>query len=235
MKARVGLHGAARLFAALGLAGLVLVSAGPAASGWQAQTEHTVVDGVAEFFGSTCPFGDWVPAVDTVCEDWIAQLFKESYPKQHNRAAWGAFLVRAVSLVRADGTVDTLDEITGLTFDVKSTFDELHLAFASVSASIPMSDGSTRRIDLAWDGSGAAREVAGNNGPYNLNRGLEHHYVGRCFTWNQNAHQTYRANVAVKGTVDGTDVGTIPYQQQFDPFLGRGRFNVVSVTHGACD
>ncbi len=224
-----------RLVVAVGVAGLTLMCAVPGASGRQAETEHVLVDGVAEFFGSTCPFGDWLPVVDTVCEDWIVQLFKESYPKQHRRAPWGAFLVRARALVRANGTVDTLEETWGVTFDVVSSFDEQHLASARVVAAIPMSDGSTRLVDLAWDGSRSPREVAGNNGPYNVNRGLQHHYVGRCFTWNQNVHQTYRTNVAVEGTVDGTDVGTIPYQQQFDPFLGKGRFTIVQATHGACD
>lgn len=46
----------------------VLGGVTPAHAG-NGQTFHYTVDGVAEVFGSTCPFGDWLPLVDKVCED----------------------------------------------------------------------------------------------------------------------------------------------------------------------
>ncbi len=212
-----------------------VVSPSPsAAAASRAETGHLIVDGFAEVFESTCPFGDWVPEVATECEDWIASLFKESAPKQHNRAPWGVFLVRARSLVHPSGVVDTLDETSGVTYEVESDFDERHLRFARARASVPMSDGSTRQVNLAWDGSDVRLQVAGNTGPYHLNRGTSHHGVSRCFTTNHNYQQTYRAYVSATGTVDGVDVADIPYSQLHDPFIGRGRFTAVEVVHGAC-
>ena len=35
----------------------------------QAKTFHVHVLAVAELLSSTCPFGDWLPQTDTICED----------------------------------------------------------------------------------------------------------------------------------------------------------------------
>ena len=207
-------------------------------SAGQARRFDAQIDGVAEVFGSTCPFGDWVPEEPTLCEDWMVHLFKESEPKRHNDAPWGLFVFRALSRVNPDGTVDTLWEKWGMTFDLEeSSFDERRLRFASVRASVPMSDGSTADVDVTWDGSDAPLQVAGNSGPYHFNNGIDRHVVDRCFTTNNNFQQTYRAGpeVAIAGTIDGTDVQNIPYFNFFQPFLGRGHVIHVEIVHGSCD
>ena len=213
---------------------MLLVAGAAPSSAAQAHMDHAVVDGVAEIFGSTCPFGHWVPEVATECEDWLAMLFKESAPKQHNQTPWGVFLVRARALVHPDGRVDVLEDTGGVTYEVESAFDERHLTFARARASVPMSDGSVRQVDLVWDGSGVPLQVAGNTGPYHLNRGTTHHVGSRCFTANLNFQQTYRASVALTGTVDGIDVDSIPYIAPHDPFLGRGQFVGLEVVHRGC-
>jgi hypothetical protein len=201
----------------------------------RASTGHVVVDGAAVLQASTCPFGDWLPQQDTVCEDWLSIFFKESLPQQHNRAPWGVDLFRARVIVHPDGTVDVLEEAYGVTYDLVGAFDEQHLTQANVRASIPMSDGSTRVVDLAWDGTDAPLQVAGNDGPFNVSNGFPRHLVHRCFTANTNAHQTYRANVGIVGTIDGTDVDALPYIAPFDPFISRATFTFVFVEHGGCD
>ena len=183
--------------AGLMMAAIVALSAVTPSYAGNAETFHYTVDGVAEVFGSTCPFGDWVPTVDTVCEDWIALLYRTSpgSAKQHNRAPWRLELIRAVALVHPDGSVDLISEVDGIAEQVESTFDERHLRYASVRAVVPMSDGSTRSVDLAWDGSNAPLATDGNNGPFNQANGISRHHVDRCITENNHAHQTYRANV----------------------------------------
>jgi hypothetical protein len=204
-----------------------------ATGGSRAQTAHFQIDGAAVLQGSTCPFGDWTPTEDTECEDWLAVFYKESAPRQHNRAPWQLQLVRARVIVRPD-SVEMLEFAEGVTDVLEGSFDERHLLSASVRATIPMSDGSTRAVDLAWDGSSAPLQVAGNNGPFNISNGFPRHYVDRCFTFNRNTHQTYRANVDITGTIDGTDPSTLPFIAPFDPFISRGSFVLVLADHG-CD
>lgn len=202
------------------------------------ETFHYTVDGVAEVLGSTCPFGDWSPVVDEECEDWLALLYRTTpeNPRHHNRTPWRLELLRARVLVHPDGTADVISEAHGIAEQLDEvTFDERHLRFASVRASVPMSDGSTRKVDLLWDGSSSPLRTDGNNGPYNQANGVSRHYVDRCITVNDHAHQTYRANVVATGTIDGTAIEDLPYLAQFDPFIGRGHFNFILVRHGGCD
>ena len=220
----------------LGLQGVLLGALPAPATAGGAETFHYTVDGVAEIAGSTCPFGDWTPSVATACEDWIALLYRTSpSPRQHNRVPWRLELTRASVVVHPGGDVDVVWEAYGIAEDVEATFDERHLRFATVRAAVPMSDGTTRNVDLAWDGSGTRLRTDGNDGPFNQANGIDRHYVDRCFTANDHAHQTYRANVAATGTIDGTSVAAMPYLARFDPFLGRGHFDVVIVRHGGCD
>ena len=226
--------GLIRLGAILVMSALVVLGGLTPAHAGNGHTFHYTVDGVAEVFGSTCPFGDWVPLVDTVCEDWLVTLYRTTpdTPKQHNRSPWRLELIRAVALVHPDGSVDLISEVDGIAEQVESTFDEKHLRYASVRADVLMSDGSTRSVDLAWDGTNVPLRTDGNNGPYNQANGIGRHYVDRCITENNHAHQSYRANVHATGTIDGTAVEGMPFMAPFDPFLGRGHFNYVLVTHG---
>lgn len=84
-------------------------------------------------------------------------------------------------------------------------------------------------------GPGVPLQVAGNGGRYQLNSGTDRHVVDRCMTVNQNYQQTYRTNASVVGTLDNIDVNDIPHLVPTDPFIGRGRFIAIDVTHGSCD
>ena len=92
----------------------------------------------------------------------------------------------------------------------------------------------TSLVDLAWDVTLVPLHVAGNNGPFNLMGGWDRHYVDRCFTGVQHAHQTFRANTEISGTIDGLDVKTLPYVAPFDPFISRAVLTFAGVAHRGC-
>lgn len=215
-------------------ASALVLTASSAIGESRALTAHFHIDGAAVLQGSTCPFGEWTPTHDTECEDWLVIFFKESAPRQHNRSPWLVELTRARVIVDPSGDVDVLEEAYGITDVFEGSFDERHLLSAKVRAAIPMSDRTTRVVDLAWNGTDAPRHVAGNNGPFNISNGFPRHYVDRCITFNRNTHQTYRANVDIVGTIDGTDVDALPYIAPFDPFISRGSFSIVFAEHGGC-
>ena len=228
-----------RLAAAVAVLAVGAVVAGtgtPVAAEGQAAFGREIIDAAAVFQTSTCPFGDWTPMVDTECEDWFVLLYRATPDaRQHNRSPLRVEYRHGRVVVHPDLTVDVLEEQHGDTADLVGSFDEIHLLGASVRATVPMDDGSRRVIDLVWDGRSSPRRTAGNDGPFNQSSGTPRHYVDRCITFNAHAHQTYRANTAITGVVDGIDVDEFPYVAPFDPFISRGRFTVVIVTHGGCD
>jgi hypothetical protein len=203
------------------------------ASPGRADTETIKVAGAAVVFASTCPFTEELPTQTLDCWDWQVTLFKEGTPAQIRSADWGVELFVAHYLLNPDGFVDVIHETDGVTFDLESvSFDTLHLTTASVRASIPMSDGTVRLVDLTWDGSDVPRSVAGNYGPFSINNELPRHYSDQCFTFNFHSHQTYRAEVEIDGVIDGVDVDSMPYFNRFDPFISRAVFTAVEAEHG---
>ncbi len=221
----------AALFVALTLLSSMSIATNSASAERRAETMNLKVVGVAAASGGTCTEG--VPiTTDTVCRGWYVLLFKEEVPRNVRHAQWGLQLGMDAGLVHPDGTDEPLFAIDGVTFDIDYTFDSKHLTFASVQAAVPMSDGTTRTVDLRWDGTSAPLQVAGNNGPFNTARDILPNYSDRCLTFNHHAHQTYRGPVPLTGTIDGTDVETIPYWGAADPFIGRGEFTSVFVRHG---
>jgi hypothetical protein len=194
---------------------------------------HVRQTGVAEVFGSTCPFGDVTFTKDTHCEDWIVLYFKEGAGTDP-RPPWDLYLEHDAEIVHPDGTFDPIFHSTGEVENPEGIFDAVHLTSASVQASVPMSDGSQAEVDLTWDGTAVPIQVAGNDGPNDLAQGIAPHYVDRCITFIRLAHQMYRAHTAVSGAMFGLDPHAIPYLANFDPFLARGEFTYVLADHGSC-
>lgn len=224
------------LVAVVAAGAIVAGTATSTAAQGQVTIDRETVDAAAVFQTSSCPFGDWAPTVDTECEDWLVLLYRASPDsRQHNRTPLRVEYRHGRVVVHPDLSVDVLEEQHGDTADLVGSFDETHLLSASVRATVPMDDGTHRLIDLVWDGRSSARRTAGNNGPFNQSSGTPRHYADRCITFNAHAHQTYRANTGITGSVDGVGVDEFPYVAPFDPFISRGRFTVVIVTHGGCD
>src|SRR5262245_3071398 len=92
------------------LLGAVLSVPGPAlaADGPNAQTGHELAPAIAEWLSSTCPFGDWVPDVDTVCEDWDIAYFRAATPSQLHDQPWFLAVSHSSVIVHPDNTVTEL-------------------------------------------------------------------------------------------------------------------------------
>jgi hypothetical protein len=95
-----------------------------------------------------------------------------------------------------------------------------------------MDDQSIQFVNVAWDGINAPLQVSVNNGPFNVDN--PRHVVTRCITENNNSHQQYRSGVRVTGTIDGTDVTTIPYFAPMSPFIAKSNLKIHFTTHGNC-
>jgi hypothetical protein len=97
-----------------------------------------------------------------------------------------------------------------------------------------MSDGPAVDVDLAWDMAAAPFRVAGNYGPLFEWNEVDRHFVDRCITVVQSAHQAYRYPGVLTGTVDGVDVTTL-FSPDNEPFINRGVFSLVIAPHGECE
>jgi hypothetical protein len=207
----------------------------PQPAGADTQTIHGKASGVAEVLLSTCPW-DAPPAPDTVCTDLVVQLFQESIaPDQPtHRQPW---ILRAHETTsRYNAATDDftlLQERLGLLNNPVADIDIVHLRRASFHDQIPMSDGSTLDVDLTIDEPGPLF-VAGTDGP-SQEGGLTwgQHIVGACSTENWLAHQTFRWDGILAGTISGYDLDSV-HLAPHEPFIGRGVFTVTLAEHGNC-
>ena len=216
--------------------GLVVVTAlwiaTPAVQAAHVENFHLLVTGVATSFFSTCPF-DPPPTQDAECMDRFVLLAQEASPRdQVRRSGYGLFAIESHIIVHPDGSVDVLDERLGFADDVDGFVDGVRLLPGRVTASVPMNDGTTLSTDLRWDMAGTAFNVAGTDGPIQEEGApWGSHLVDRCLTENWHAHQTYRREGVVTGSIDGVDVATL-YVGPGEPFVGRGVFTIEIAQHG---
>jgi hypothetical protein len=185
---------------------------------------------------STCPFTDEPPAQDTFCHDWIIVYGREASPRELRDAPWALFAFHSTFTWHADGSFTPASEGFGVAFDPIGTFDEKRYTTATVSGTVPTSDGGQVAVDLAWDMSLAELNHGGNNSAFNVVNGIDRHVNDRCLTLIHNAHQQWRSGPpgVISGTIDGHDVDSL-YRPDFEPFIaGRSHFTVVTVEHGGC-
>ena len=202
------------------------------------QTTHdrVRVDGFAEaFFG--CP--GFFNVAGTVCRETHVEMFRENGATDGGPigpSTW-AVLVEQYTLefISDDPNVDPIgpiDYAVGAIDDPTVTFDDLHLNFATLTASVPMSDGTTANVPVVWTPT-SARPVYGNDGPYLAGHDTPRHFNDGCVTANANAHQKVRFGTAA-GTLDG-----VPFQSYDDfPFAGwfqTAKFLFLTAEHGHCD
>ncbi len=229
-----------RLLIALAVAGLVsaLVPAAVAAQS-AASVARVNVEGVAVANFGDCPLSEPWP-LGTVCRDSNIQLFREVVAFDGGSVAltnqpWIVTLLQLTATQTAGGIVES-DFAFGVVENPPSVaFDTQHLSFASVSAQIPMSDGSTADIDVSWEPT-SERVVFGNDGHLNADLGLPRHDVGPCFTFNSNAHEKIRV-AEMTGTLNGAAVQSYPLTAPDDPpaFIeGPNHFVIIDVTKASC-
>jgi len=78
---------------------------------------------------------------------------------------WSLYVTENRFIIHGDDDVEQLSLREGFIEDPEGSFDTAHPLRVSVTAEIPMDDRSTLPLDLVWDMSGRALEVAGIDGP----------------------------------------------------------------------
>jgi hypothetical protein len=174
------------------LAVSLIIVAGTPAQAESVENFHLLTS-LASLGTDTCSF-EVAPAPESQCLATVVFLVRESQPNDQ---------VRKLSLVvgvlearyvfhSVDEPVTVLHERSGVV-EAPSAFIDARLTAAAVTASVPMDDGSTYVMDLAWDMSGAPFQVAGTDGPINepgIPWGTR--LVDDCTTGNWHAHEAWR-------------------------------------------
>jgi hypothetical protein len=207
-----------------------------AAGSAQATTFHLHVPAAAELLVSTCPWGDWVPEIDTVCEDSYILYFREGQAFELREQPWRLYVNRTTFIAHPDGTGTLLNEVWGLIENPQGSFDSKKYTYAQVSGTVPMSDGSEFVVDLRWNMALAELHHGGNNSLFNVVNGIDRHYNDRCLTLIQSAHQQWRVGAPgqISGSIGGVDVQSLNLAP-FEPFIaGRSVYTYVTAEHGGC-
>ena len=173
-----------------------------------AQQFHEKVEGFLQGFLGDCPAN--APADPQVCHEVIATAYKYSgtdadggMPPQ--KSAW-VLSVTSHTLSFPGGGADPVesDVVNGFSPDPVVTFDQQHLASATLHASdIAMEDGTTLTVDAVWTAI-SPRIMSGNSGPLLADNDIERHIHDYCLNDIRSAHQKYRA-ADVQATVDGVE------------------------------
>ena len=179
-----------------------------------------------------------IVTVDTPCTGIVVFYGREDLPNplpdtEFPAGRAGAQFYAAVAianLIAHDGEVEVISEVFGHTFTNTGTYDAQHLAFATVQAAIPLSDGSTFDVDLRWSAE-EPRQLFGNDGPLSEGSSLPAtHFRTECLTANYLDHQKVRVGTAT-GTLDG--VPTTEYASQHAAIFDNW-FHWTEVVHGNC-
>lgn len=220
-----------------GSAGRASVVASQASAGSrQATVLRVTVDGYAETFFGDCPF--IVPPGPISCHETAVQVFKEGRSNSGLTAPpdipWSIF-IDDYTVTFTSGGPDAVpifsDERTGFLSDLTSvTFDQPHLSFLTVNATVPMSDGNTFDFRGNWSRT-SDRMLYGNNGPENGFEGLARHTLDRCATQNANAHQKF-VLADMSGTLNGAPVHSYPGLGA--DVIAYNHFVYIDTLHGSC-
>ena len=192
------------------------------------------------WFSPDCPDTATTPPTGTVCRETYVLVFRETRvagggSNAPSQAPWSIFVTSyTVTFTGAAGDACCVvsDEVFGFVQggQVVASSDDQRVSFLTAAASVPMSDGGTFDFRGTWTGFGD-RWVYGSNGPSNYWEGIPRHYVDRCQTINNNAHQTGR-NASMSGTVNGAPVHSYTAFPAGDIFYNH--FVYINVTHGNC-
>jgi len=184
-----------------------------------------------------CPDSVQTPPEGTVCRESFVIAYRETrvIDGGSNAPSQAPWIVAATTYTLTFGAPDTdpvvSDQIFGDIVDPSvASSDREHLSTATVVAQVPMSDGSTFDFRGVWTAI-SDRYLYGNDGPVNADEGLPRHYVDKCTTINDNAHQKY-VDAAMSGTLNGQPVHT--YSAFPSGFIFYNHFVYVDVTHGDC-
>jgi len=209
----------------------VCVSAQPRASAADV-VRHPVYAGGESWFGTCTDPG--IPPPGTVCTDnyvlfWKGVAVEGGGSVAPVAAPWQIY----IETDRVEFTGAEEPDVTVVRWgysvlpDGAASGDSVHLSTASVTASVPMSDGSSADFAGTWQ-AWSDRLVFGIDGPAT---GLEHHYVDRCLTIVANGHQKFRFSHMI-GTFDGAPVQSYDYFD-FAATIFDNNFQYIAVPHRA--
>ncbi len=193
---------------------------------------HPVYGGAEADFGA-CPIAE-VPPAGTVCIDhhvsfWRGETVEGGGSVAPPNAPWNIVAdTYRVEFTGADEPTVTLLRTGFMQFDGEASVDQTHLQSASVSAQIPMSDGSTFDFTGTWHAI-SDRFVFGKDGP--ADGDLPRHVVDRCTTFNAIDHQKY-VFASMSGSLNGEPVHS--YTEFVSAAIFNNNFRYIEVTHGGC-
>lgn len=210
VKARIRAAGVAAMLALLVL---------PASVNAGSPTFHyrEFAQGANVIFSPNCPFGDWAPSTDTICDEYTVWYVRfattvDGGPLGRSTAAFHAEIDHERDLVHPDNTGEPLSLEFGVA-DVAGSYDESHLTSAHMEAvSVPMMNVDPVTGAITPNGTtdllGAFRWTAasgiyryGNDGPAFALSGPRH-IQSPCLTLNRLAHQKDSVGY-VTGSVNG--------------------------------
>lgn len=214
-------------------------AASVAADPGQATVEHFKTDGIAQSFFGGCDFE--FPPAPLSCHETEVVVFKEGFNEgglgssgvAPPKTPW-VITVDDYTVTYATGGPDAVptfsDERSGFLLNPSVTFDQPHLSFLSVSAQVPMDDGSTFTFQGTWRSTSGVMQF-GNDGPSLVDFGRVPHYVDTCTTVNSQAHQKF-VSATMSGTLNGVPVHS--YRNLDIDFMAYNQFVYLDVQHGDC-
>ena len=165
------------------------------------------------------------PNGDALCEDFIVQYYVGS----RSTGVGTVVLEHYKAFIHPDGTATEFVAEVGFTNDVSGSYDNSRLTFAHMSgATVDLNDidpatgaltpnGRTVTLGLFEWTAASGINVFGNDGPFGF--GLPRHFVDRCVTQIENAHERFTA-ARVTGTINGVSVDA--YGPSYLPWPGTG-------------
>lgn len=184
--------------------------------------------------GATAAYDKCTPQAngDSLCEDYIVSYYWSLGSTRDGvaRDQAGLALEHYEAFVHPDGTYDEFVAEIGFASEVFGTSDNARLTFArTTGATLDLNNidpntgnlvpnGRTATVGpFAWTAASGIYAF-GNDGPFGF--GLPRHYVDRCLTQIENAHERF-TTAHVTGTINGVSVDALG-GSSYLPFPGTG-------------
>lgn len=235
-----------RLALAVGLAASAALWITPAADTSNVLKINHFGTGAVAAYSHCIPQGNG----DELCDDFVIQYGAAGDTRDGvARSQVGLLFEHYRAFVHPDGTADEFVAELGFSSAVDGAYDKSRLTFARMSgATLDLFDIDPLTGNLTPNGRTATLGpftwtaasipyVFGNNGPFGF--GLPRHYVDRCVTLLENAHERF-TTAHVTGTINGVSVSA--YGPAYLPWPGTApadalgaifanRFTVIVTTH----
>ena len=186
-----------------------------------------VYGGATSLFGN-CADSEEIP-VGTDCVETFLGFAKEVYAFTGDSAGpqaapWHAWAETYRITRPTDAEAEFSELRTGYSEDVVAYVDTQHFTTATLTATIPMSDGTTHHFQGTWTPL-SDRQQYGNDGPA---LDFPKHLVTDCFTLVGQAHQKFTI-ATMTGTLNGQPVQSYTWSRAS---IFNNRFLFITAPHG---